>query len=111
LAVLEALNHRDAEGTESDLIFRARTLGEQVITHFREHLVEKAVREVRGRGLMIGIELRGKVAPVLKLLQARGLLALPAGPSVLRLLPPLVIADNDLWQVVTIIEEVLNDAF
>jgi acetylornithine/LysW-gamma-L-lysine aminotransferase len=58
---------------------------------------------------MIGIELRGKVAPVLKLLQERGVLALPAGSSVLRLLPPLVIADDDLWQAVTIIEGVLND--
>jgi acetylornithine/LysW-gamma-L-lysine aminotransferase len=82
-----------------------------LIAHFRGHLPEKAVREVRGRGLMIGIELRGKVAPVLKLLQARGVLALPAGPSVLRLLPPLVIEEGDLWQVATIIEEVLNDAF
>jgi acetylornithine/LysW-gamma-L-lysine aminotransferase len=106
LAVLEVLNHRDAE---RDLMLRARTLGEQVIAHLREHLPEKAVREVRGRGLMIGIELRGKVAPVLKLLQERGVLALPAGSSVLRLLPPLVIADDDLWQAVTIIEGVLND--
>jgi acetylornithine/LysW-gamma-L-lysine aminotransferase len=111
LAVLEVLNHRDAEDTESNLIVRARELGEQVMVHFREHLPEKAVREVRGRGLMIGIELRGKVAPVLKMLQARGVLALPAGPSVLRLLPPLVISDDDLWQVAAIVEEVLNDAF
>jgi LysW-gamma-L-lysine/LysW-L-ornithine aminotransferase len=108
LAVLEELNHR---GTETDLIIRARELGAEVMAHLREHLPEKAVREVRGRGLMIGIELRGKVAPVLKLLQARGVLALPAGPSVLRLLPPLVISDDDLWQAVTIIGEVLNDAF
>jgi acetylornithine/LysW-gamma-L-lysine aminotransferase len=81
------------------------------MAHLRERLPEKAVREVRGRGLMIGIELRGKVAPVLKMLQARGVLALPAGPGVLRLLPPLVISDGDLWQAVTIIEETLNDAF
>lgn len=81
------------------------------MAHLREHLPEKAVREVRGRGLMIGIELRGKVAPVLKMLQARGVLALPAGPSVLRLLPPLVIADDELWQAVTIIDEVLTDVF
>lgn len=96
---------------DGGLIPRARILGEQLLTRFRERLPEKAVREVRGRGLMIGIELRGKVAPVLKMLQVRGVLALPAGPSVLRLLPPLVISDDDLWQAVAIIEEVLNDAF
>jgi acetylornithine/LysW-gamma-L-lysine aminotransferase len=125
LAVLEVLNRQDAKNAEKDLfrdakgqssreidlIARARKLGEQIMAHFREHLPEEAVREVRGRGLMIGVELRGKVAPVLKLLQARGVLALPAGPSVLRLLPPLVISDDDLWQAAAIIEEVLNDAF
>ncbi|MBL8164856.1 MAG: aminotransferase class III-fold pyridoxal phosphate-dependent enzyme, partial [Anaerolineae bacterium] len=103
LAALEALT--------DDLITHARDLGERLRAHLRERLAEKAVREVRGRGLLIGVELRGKVAPVLKLLQERGVLALPAGPSVLRLLPPLVIEEADLWRAADIIEEVLNDAF
>ncbi len=93
------------------LIERARTRGEQVIEHLRTHISDKAAREVRGRGFHIGIELRGKAAPILKTLQERGVLALPAGPSVLRLLPPLVISDDDLWQAVTIIEETLQNAF
>jgi LysW-gamma-L-lysine/LysW-L-ornithine aminotransferase len=92
----------------SDLIPRAKDLGAAVIDHLRDHLTE--VREVRGRGLMIGIELRGKVAPVLKALQERGVLALPAGMTVLRLLPPLVIEEADLWQVVETVEEVLSHA-
>lgn len=99
---------READG---DLIRRAYTLGEEVRAHLTAHIPEKAAREVRGRGFMFGIELRGKVAPVLKLLQERGVVALPAGPSVLRLLPPLVISDDDLWQAVHIIEETLNNAF
>jgi acetylornithine/LysW-gamma-L-lysine aminotransferase len=94
----------------TDLVERARTRGEAVVAHLREHLTETNAREVRGRGLMIGVELRGKVAPFLKALQAQGVLALPAGPTVLRLLPPLVITDPDLWQAVDIIEEVLNRA-
>jgi len=104
LAVLDVLQ-------STDLIARAQTLGGAVRAHLQAHLPEKAVREARGRGFLFGIELRGKVAPVLKLLQARGLLALPAGPSVLRLLPPLVMSDADLWQAAAMIEEVLNDAF
>lgn len=102
LAVLDVLQ-------TTNLVQRARTLGDEVLAHFRAHL-PTAVREVRGRGLMIGLELRGKVAPVLKALQARGVLALPAGAMVLRLLPPLVIDETDLWHAVHIIEEVLNDA-
>jgi [amino-group carrier protein]-gamma-(L-lysyl/L-ornithyl)-L-glutamate aminotransferase len=54
------------------------------------------VREVRGLGLMIGIELREKAAPVLQALQEEGVLAIGAGSSVVRLLPPLVISD-DQW--------------
>lgn len=103
LAVLDVLEN-------TDLVDRVRSLGESVISYLQSHLPSSAVREVRGRGLMIGIELRSKVAPVLKALQARGVLALPAGPSVLRLLPPLVIEEDDLWQAVRIIEEVLGDA-
>jgi acetylornithine/LysW-gamma-L-lysine aminotransferase len=104
LAVLDTLQN-------TDLIPHAREIGEKVRAHLQANLPEKAVREVRGRGFMFGIELRGKVAPILKLLQERGLLALPAGPSVLRLLPPLVTSDDDLWQAIAIIEETLNDAF
>jgi acetylornithine/LysW-gamma-L-lysine aminotransferase len=101
IAVLEVLQ-------STDLISRAQERGEAVREYLRAHLPESSVREVRGRGLMIGIELRGKVAPILKLLQSRGVLALPAGATVLRLLPPLVISDDDLWQAVEIIIETLS---
>ncbi len=55
-----------------------------------------SVREIRGLGLMIGIELRGKAAPVLQALQEEGVLAIGGGSSVVRLLPPLVIP-KDQW--------------
>ena len=67
------------------------------------------VREVRGLGLLFGIELRGKVAPVLKALQSKGVLALPAGLNVLRLMPPLVIGQADLEQVASAIEAVFTE--
>jgi acetylornithine/LysW-gamma-L-lysine aminotransferase len=104
LAALEVLQ-------DGQLIHRTARLGERFLSHLHERLPERAVREVRGRGLMIGIELRGKVAPVLKGLQEKSVLALPAGITVLRLLPPLVIAEDDLWQVAESVEEVLNAAF
>ncbi len=67
------------------------------------------IREVRGLGLMIGIELKIKVGPVLRALQERGVLALPAGATVLRLLPPLVIDEADLLYVIDAIEGVLGE--
>ena len=68
----------------------------------------KAVRETRGRGLMLGLELRGRVTPVLKALQEAGVLALPAGINVLRLLPPLIINREQLQFLVDAVAEVLD---
>lgn len=93
----------------SGLVERAYTLGEEIRQHLRQTLPETAYREVRGRGFMFGIELREKVAPILRSLQARGVVALPAGATVLRLLPPLVISDEDLWTAIQIIVDVLTE--
>ena len=67
-----------------------------------------SVREVRGRGLMLGLELRGRVTPVLKGLQEKGVLGLPAGLNTLRLLPPLIITRAQLQVIVDAIAEVLD---
>jgi len=65
------------------------------------------VREVRGLGLMVGIELKQKVAPYLKALQEKQIIALNAGLTTIRLLPPLVITYEQLDKVVAALAEVL----
>ncbi len=52
--------------------------------------------EVRGRGLMVAVEVAGERDRVLRDLQAEGVLALPAGASAVRFLPPYVVAPADL---------------
>ena len=66
------------------------------------------IREVRGLGLMVGIELKQKVAPYLRALQERRILALPAGMTVIRLLPPLVITYPQLDSLVEALADVLS---
>jgi acetylornithine/LysW-gamma-L-lysine aminotransferase len=66
------------------------------------------LRTVRGLGLMIGLELRQRVTPYLRALMSEGLLALPAGRTVLRLLPPLVITGEELAQACDIVDRVLS---
>ncbi len=66
------------------------------------------IREVRGLGLMVGIELKQKAAPYLKALQEKHVIALNAGLNVIRLLPPLVISYEQINQVVAALEDVLN---
>jgi LysW-gamma-L-lysine/LysW-L-ornithine aminotransferase len=91
LAAIEA--YRD-----EDLIKRSATLGANMRNQLRGALEgAAAVRDIRGLGLMIAVELRTKVAPVLKSLMINhGVIALPAGPTVLRLLPPLVISEKEI---------------
>ena len=65
------------------------------------------IREVRGRGLLLGVELNRRAQPYLEALLERGVLALPAGPNVIRLLPPLVITGEQLERVLDCLAEVL----
>jgi len=94
---------------DENLPQQAAEKGQWLMEHIRA-LELDAVREVRGQGLIIGIELKGRVTPVLQALQERGILALPAGNTVLRLLPPLVITYEEMQQIVDAIEAILTEA-
>ncbi len=85
---------------------RADRLGNRLMTELRR-IQSPQIRAVRGLGLMVGVQLKGRVTPILKALAKEGVWALPAGPTVLRLLPPLVISEDDLAVVVEKIAEVL----
>ncbi len=74
-----------------------------------EGLGSPLVREVRGLGLMLGLDLRIKSQPVLDRLLAAQFLALGAGPTVLRLLPPLAIEPGILEQAALQIRQILAD--
>lgn len=91
---------------DEDLSAQAARKGTYLMTQLAARELSK-VREIRGRGLLVGLELKERVQPTLVALMERGVLALPAGPNVLRLLPPLVISDAELDQVITIVSEVL----
>jgi acetylornithine/LysW-gamma-L-lysine aminotransferase len=67
------------------------------------------IREVRGLGLMVGVELKQKVTPYLQALMGEGIMALPAGLTVMRFLPPLVIEKSDLEIVVQTVAKILNE--
>ena len=89
-----------------NLSARAAELGAFALQRLRA-IHSPLIREVRGSGLLLGIELTTKVQPYLEQLCERGILALPAGPRVLRLLPPLVITQAQLTHVLDVVEEIL----
>jgi acetylornithine/LysW-gamma-L-lysine aminotransferase len=102
-ASLAALNALE----EEKLPQRAAELGTYLLSEL--NLIESPlVRSVRGMGLMIGIEIKQKVAPYLDALKESGVLALSAGMTVIRLLPPLVISRAQVDQVIQALREVLG---
>lgn len=86
---------------------QARAKGERFAGALRGRTSPK-VRDVRQIGLMIGVELKERARPHIEALMTRGVLALPAGPTVIRLLPPLVIENDALDEVATRLHEVLE---
>ena len=86
---------------------RAERLGEIARARLAG-LPETVVREVRGAGLMIGIELRGRAAPHLEALRSKGYLAISGGANVIRLLPPLVICDEEWVGALDTLREILG---
>jgi len=66
------------------------------------------VRLVRGRGLLLGVELDRPAGAVVDACRERGLLVLSAGPDVLRLTPPLVVTAAEVEQALAVIGEVLS---
>ena len=103
-ASLAALDVLEAE----KLPQRAADLGEYLLEHLQE-INSPLIREIRGLGLMIGIEIKQKVAPYLQALTDHAVLAQPAGLTVIRLLPPLVIRKEQINRVVEALSDVLKD--
>lgn len=67
-----------------------------------------SVVDVRGMGLIIGIEIKEKSSDIQKKAMEKGLLVLTAGPNVIRLLPPIVITEEDANKACSILIEVLS---
>jgi acetylornithine/LysW-gamma-L-lysine aminotransferase len=102
-AALAAIRYVESERLPQ----RAAELGARLQEGLRA-ISSPLVRQVRGLGLMVGVELKGKSGPYLAALAERGVLALPAGATVMRFLPPLVIGAEAVDVVVELVAEVLQ---
>lgn len=95
---------------EDQLPQRAADLGEYLIQQLNEKVaVHPFVNEVRGLGLLIGIECKEPVNDLVLEGQKRGLLFVTAGPNVIRLLPNLYISKEEINQAVGMIAELIHD--
>jgi acetylornithine/LysW-gamma-L-lysine aminotransferase len=92
------------------LVSKAANLG----AYFKAKLEElqakyKIVKEVRGLGLMLGMELRYDVRNIILKAMERGVLVLDAGRNVLRFLPPLVIEKEQIDKTISVLGEVIGE--
>ncbi len=102
IAALQAL-------TQDGLIVNAEKMGKKFFDGL-EDLKEKhkIIREIRGKGLMIGIELKFEVKDILLDGIKNGVLLLYSGRNILRLLPPLVISEEDITKVLETLDVLLS---
>ena len=82
----------------------AERIGDRLMASIRA-LESPKIRAVRGRGLMIGVEMKERVTATLRGLQERGVLALPATPVVFRLLPPMIWGEEQVDEFVVALKE------
>lgn len=103
-AALATLKLYEAEG----LVDRAAEMGAYFLQQLQT-IESPLIREVRGLGLMIGVELRVRALPVVLDLMERGVLVLTAGSTVLRFLPPLTIGREEIDEVVATVAAALAE--
>ncbi len=103
IAALKAL-------TEDGLIENSEKMG-KIFREGLEKLKEKhtMIREIRGKGLMIGIEMKFEIKDILMGLIKEGILMLYSGRNVLRILPPLVISEDDITKVLHALDSILTE--
>jgi len=96
--------------TEDGLIENSDKMG-KLFKEGLEELKEKhsMIREIRGKGLMIGIEMKFEVKDILMGLIKKGVLMLYSGRNILRILPPLVITEDDVTKVLHALDSVLTE--
>lgn len=102
LAVLEVLEH-------DDLIAQVESKGRQIASGLAERLSGNThVKEIRQLGLMIGVELDRPCAELVKAALARHTLINVTNETTIRLLPPLIIDDRQIDQLVTTLSELIH---
>jgi len=96
--------------TDSGLIEKAAQVGDYLVAQLKT-LAGKhdIIAEVRGKGLMVGIEMKKPVKDIIGKLLDAGIICGPAGPNVLRFLPPLIITNAHVDTVVDKLDTILGE--
>lgn len=100
LAVLERVS-------QADMLEHVAEMGTYLQDSLKK-LNKKSIKQLRGMGLMVGIELDVPAKTVMEKGYQNGLLLLSAGENVLRLLPPLIVSQNDVDKFIQIFDQIID---
>ncbi|MCA9963821.1 MAG: aspartate aminotransferase family protein [Anaerolineales bacterium] len=78
------------------------------LRHRLETLETEEIVEVRGMGLLVGVEMKTAVSPLIAAARAKGLLIISAGENIVRMAPPLIIGESHVNEAVGILEACLE---
>lgn len=93
---------------QQEFLQEAAAKGRFLQAQLKSELTGPFVKQIRGKGLLAGIECAGPVSGIIGDLQERGLLVLPAGPNVIRLLPPLTVSEEEITTAVSKLKEAIE---
>ena len=97
---------------KNNLPKKAAEMGQLLIAALQEKVdAYDQLLEVRGKGLMVGLVVDGEAKALVDALREMGLLALTAGPNVVRFLPPLVLKEDDLEEAIDMIADALENVY
>jgi acetylornithine/succinyldiaminopimelate/putrescine aminotransferase len=101
--LVETINTIKEEGLSENARVKGNILREEI-----QKIGAGKVKEVRGEGLMLGIELDTDSMQTLQLMQRNGVIAAPSGSTVVRLLPPLIVQEEDIEFCLGVLKKVLR---
>ncbi len=107
-AAAEVVLDRLAQGELLEQVRKTSARLEKALLSLKDQY--PAIVEVRGRGLLMGMEMTVPVRPLVAACMEKGMLIVNAGPNVLRFVPPLVITEEQIDEAVAILTEVLAQA-
>jgi len=93
--------------SQPDFLAEVSAKGEY-LKELLEELNSPHIKEIRGSGLLVGVEMDIETGPIIEKAYGKGVILVNAGPNVLRFVPPLVISREELARAVSVVGEVLQ---
>ena len=95
-------------GNQPEFLAAVRQNSDYLLESLHDALPSSVIKDVRGAGMLVGVEMVMPVGPIMPAAAANGLLVINAGENVLRLAPPLIVNREQIDTAVSIIGDIVE---